>query len=56
MLAAESVEADDAAEEDGHVVVALSWDWPFVPQLIGNRWWENGVQQSGGKNEEGAII
>ncbi len=46
MLAAEGVESNDAAEEDGHVVVAFCWDRPFVSQLVGNRWRQYGIEQS----------
>lgn len=51
VLAAKGVESDDAAEEDGHVVIALRWDRPFVSQLVGNRRRQNGIQQSGGGEE-----
>lgn len=48
VLAAEAVEAHDAAEEDGHVVVALRRHRPLVTQLVGNRWRQNRVEQPGG--------
>lgn len=46
VLAAESIESHNATEEDGHVVVAFGRNWPFVTQLVGNRWWQNRIQQS----------
>lgn len=46
VLAAEGVEPHDAAEEDGHVVVALCRDRPLVSQLVGNGWRQDGVEQS----------
>lgn len=53
MLAAEGVESHNAAEEDGQVIVAFCWDGPFVSQLIGNRWRQNGIEQSKGKRRNG---
>ena len=50
MLAAEGIESYNATKEDGHVVVAFCWDWTFVSQLVGNRWRQNGIEQS--KSEE----
>lgn len=46
VLAAEGIESYDATEEDGHVVIAFRRDRPFVPQLVGNRWRQNGIEQS----------
>lgn len=46
VLAAESIESHNATEEDGQVVVAFCRDWPFVSQLVGNRWRQNGIEQS----------
>lgn len=37
VLATESIEAHDAAEEDGHVVVSFGRHRTLVSQLIGNR-------------------
>lgn len=53
MLAAEGVESHNATEEDGHIVVAFCRDGPFVSQLVGNRWRQNGIEQSkkGGRRE-----
>lgn len=53
VLAAEGIESYDAAKEDGHIVVALCRDGPFVPQLIGNRRRQNRIEQSVriGRNE-----
>ena len=53
MLAAEDIESNNATEEDGHVVVAFSRNGPFVSQLIGNRWWQNGIEQSERKKRNG---
>lgn len=52
VLAAEGVEPNDATEEDGHVVVAFCRNGTFVTQLVGNRWRQNGIEQSE-KKEEG---
>lgn len=46
MLAAEGIESDDATKENGQVVVAFCWNRPFVSQLVGNRWWQNRIEQS----------
>ena len=46
VFAAEGVKAHDATEEDGQVVVAFGRDGPFVPQLVGNRRRQNGIEQS----------
>lgn len=46
MLAAESIEPDNATKEDGHVVIALCRHRAFVSQLIGNRWWQDRIEQS----------
>lgn len=46
VLAAEGIESNNATKEDGHVVVALCRDRPFVSQLVGNRWRQNGIEQS----------
>lgn len=48
MLATESIEAHDATEEDGHIVVSFGRHWALVSQLIGNRWREDRIQQSAG--------
>lgn len=45
MLAAESIEAHDATEEDGHVVVSFGRHRTLVSQFIGNRWREDRIQQ-----------
>lgn len=45
VFATEGVESHDAAEQDGDVVVAFSWNRSFVPQFIGNRRRQNRVQQ-----------
>lgn len=49
MLAAEGIESHNATEEDGHVVVTLCRNGSFVTQLIGDRWWQNRIEQSGRK-------
>ncbi len=46
VLAAEGIEPYNATEENGHVVIAFCWDRSFVSQLVGNRWRQNGIQQS----------
>lgn len=46
MLAAESVESHDAAEEDGDVVVALGRHRSLVTQLISHWWRQHRIQQS----------
>lgn len=46
VLAAEGIESHNATEEDGHVVVAFCRDGPFVSQLVGDRWRQNGIEQS----------
>lgn len=56
MLAAEGIESHDATEEDGHVVVAFSRDGPFVSQLVGNRWRQNGIEQSSRGRREMSIL
>lgn len=48
MLATESIEAHNAAEEDGHIVVSFGRHWALVSQLIGNRWRKDRIQQSVG--------
>lgn len=53
VLAAEGVESHDAAEEDGHVVVALCRHRPFVTQLVGNGWRQNGIKQSKKRGRDG---
>lgn len=46
MLATEGVEAHDAAEKNGDVVVALGRDGPLVSQFVGYGRRQDGVQQS----------
>lgn len=41
MLAAESVESHNAAEEDGDIVVTLGRHRPLVTQLISHGWWQH---------------
>lgn len=53
VLAAEDIEPYDAAEEDGHIVIALCGDRPFVSQLVGNRWRQNRIEQSKRKKRDG---
>lgn len=48
MLAAESIEAHNATEEDGHVVVSFGRHWALVSQLIGDRRRKDRIQQSVG--------
>lgn len=48
MLAAESIEAHNATEEDGHIVVSFGRHWALVSQLIGDRRRKDGIQQSVG--------
>lgn len=57
VLAAEGVESHDAAEEDGHVVVALRRHGPLVTQLVGNGWRQNRIKQSkkGERRETGIL-
>lgn len=45
VLAAEGIEAHNAAEEDSHVVISLRGHRTLVPQLVGHRWREHGIQQ-----------
>lgn len=45
MLATERVEAHDATEEDGHVVISFSRHRSLVSQLISNRLRKDRVQQ-----------
>lgn len=53
VLAAEGVESHNATEEDGQVVVAFRRNRPFVSQLVGNRWRQNGIEQSKRKERNG---
>lgn len=48
MLAAESIEAHNATEEDGHVVVSFGRHWALVSQLIGDRRRKDRIQQTVG--------
>ena len=50
VLAAEDVEAHDATEQDGHIVVALRRHGPLVAQLVGHGRWQNGIEQSRSKD------
>jgi len=45
VLAAESIEAHNAAEEDSHVVISLRRHRTLVPQLVGHRWRKHRIQQ-----------
>lgn len=53
VLAAKGIKSNNATEEDGHVVVAFCWNRPFVSQLIGNRWWQDRIEQSTRKKKKG---
>lgn len=52
VLAAEGVEAHDAAEEDADVVVALGRHGPLVAQLVGHRRRQDGVEQPEGRKRK----
>lgn len=56
MLAAERVEAHDATEEDGHIVISFSRHRTLVSQLIGNRLRKDGVQQPVQWDQETAVV
>lgn len=56
MLAAEGVEAHDAAEEDGHIVISLRRHRTLVPQLVGHRWRKHGIQQPVQRDQDRTII
>lgn len=56
MLAAEGVEAHDAAEEDGHVVVPLRGHRTLVPQLVGHGRRKDRVQQPAQRGEDKATV
>lgn len=45
MLATEGIEAHNATEENGHVVISLGRHWTLVSQFIGNGWREDRIQQ-----------
>lgn len=56
MLATECVEAHDATEEDGHVVISFSRHRTLVSQLVGNRLRKDGVQQPVQWDWEKAVV
>lgn len=56
MFATESIEAHNATEEDGHIVISFGRHWTLVPQLIGNRRRKDRIQQSVQWNQEKATV
>lgn len=56
VLAAEGIEAHNAAEEDSHVVISLCGHRTLVPQLVGHRWREHGIQQPVQREQDRATM